>query len=91
MPLKSRPTQHVLDEMPVDPSHMQPTVMTTRAYDGLLRQVIGTMEIKLVVGPQAFLVTLQVIDIHPSYSMLLGRPWIHSARAVASSLHQCLK
>jgi hypothetical protein len=23
--------------------------------------------------------------------MLLGRPWIHSARAVASSLHQCLK
>jgi hypothetical protein len=58
MPLKSRPTQHVLDEMLVDPSHMQPTVMTTRAYDGLLRQVVGTMEIQLVVGPQAFLVTL---------------------------------
>jgi hypothetical protein len=31
------------------------------------------------------------MDIHPSYSMLLGRPWIHVARAVASSLHQRVK
>jgi len=30
------------------------------------------------------------MDIHPSYSMLLGRPWIHTAGAVTSSLHQCL-
>ena len=46
---------------------------------------------ELFIGPQVFLVTLQVMDIHPSYSMLLGRPWIHTARAMASSLHQCLK
>jgi len=38
-----------------------------------------------------FLVTLQVIDIHPFYNILLGRPWIHAAGAVISSLHQCLK
>jgi len=43
------------------------------------------------VGPQLFLVTFQVMDIHPTYSMLLGRPWIHAAGAVTSSLHQCLK
>jgi len=43
------------------------------------------------VGPQLFLVTFQVMDIHPSYSMLLGRHWIHAAGAVTSSLHQCLK
>jgi len=83
--------RHMLDEMPVDPSHMQPSVMTARAYDGSPRQVIGTIEVELAVGPQVFLVTLQVMDIHPSYSMLLGRPWIHSAGAVTSSLHQCLK
>jgi hypothetical protein len=38
-----------------------------------------------------FLITLQVMDIHPSYNILLGRPWIHAAGVVASSLHQCLK
>ncbi|XP_073261302.1 uncharacterized protein [Populus alba] len=83
--------RHMLDEMPVDPSHMQPSVMTARAYDGSPRQVIGTIEVKLAVGPQVFLVTLQVMDIPPSYNMLLGRSWIHSAGAVTSSLHQCLK
>jgi hypothetical protein len=29
--------RHMLDEILVDPSHMQPSVMTTRAYDGSLR------------------------------------------------------
>ncbi|KAI5420028.1 hypothetical protein KIW84_043994 [Lathyrus oleraceus] len=32
-----------------------------------------------------------VMDIHPSYSCLLGRPWIHEAGAVTSTLHQKLK
>ena len=31
------------------------------------------------------------MDIHPSYSFLLGRQWIRKARAVTSTLHQKLK
>ncbi|KAI5410038.1 hypothetical protein KIW84_055495 [Lathyrus oleraceus] len=31
------------------------------------------------------------MDIHSSYSCLLGRPWIHEAGAVTSTLHQKLK
>ena len=83
--------KHILEEMPIDESHIKPSTMMARAYDGSPRPIIGTLEVELYVGPQMFLVTLQVMDIHPSYSMLLGRPWIHAAGAVASSLHQCLK
>jgi hypothetical protein len=82
---------HILKEMSVDESHMKPSTLMARAYDGSPRQIIGTLEVELYVGPQMFLVTLQVMDIHPSYSILLGRPWIHAAGAVASSLHQYLK
>ncbi|XP_050897058.1 uncharacterized protein LOC127103860 [Lathyrus oleraceus] len=32
-----------------------------------------------------------VMDIHPAYSCILGRPWIHEAGAVTSTLHQKLK
>src|ERR1044072_5677673 len=32
-----------------------------------------------------------MIDIFPTYSCLLGRPWIHEAGAVTSTLHQKLK
>ena len=31
------------------------------------------------------------MDIIPAYSCLLGRPWIHKAGAVTSTLHQKLK
>jgi len=38
-----------------------------------------------------FLVTLQVMNIYPSYNILLERPWIHTAGIIASSLYQFLK
>jgi len=66
--------KQILKEMLVDESHMKPSTMMARAYDGSPRQIIGTLEVELYVGPQLFLVTFQVMDIHPSYSMLLGRP-----------------
>ena len=43
-------------------------------------------------GKYTFLqIPFQVMDIVPAYSFLLGRPWIHKARAVNSTLHQKLK
>jgi hypothetical protein len=66
--------RHVLDKMPVDASHMKPSTMTARAYDGSPRPIIGSIDVELVIGPQPFQVTLQVMDIHPSYNILLGRP-----------------
>jgi hypothetical protein len=64
----------MLKEMPINESHVKPSTLMTRAYDGLPRQIIGTLKVELYVGPQVFLVTLQVMDIHPSYNMLLERP-----------------
>jgi len=83
--------KHMLKEMSVDESHMKLSTIMVRAYDSSPRQIIGMLEVELYVGPQMFLVTLQVMDIHPSYSMLLGRPWIHATGAVTSLLNQCLK
>ncbi|XP_070014056.1 uncharacterized protein [Nicotiana sylvestris] len=42
-------------------------------------------------GPTWFDVEFQVIDVPASYNLLLGRPWIHAAGAVASTLHQAIK
>ena len=83
--------KYIMDEMLVDSTHMLPSTITTRAYDGSPRQVVGTIEIDFFIGPQAFLVIMQVMDIHSSYNMLLRRPWIHIVAVVTSYLHQCLK
>jgi hypothetical protein len=45
----------------------------------------------MLIGPHLFNISFQVMDINPSYSCLLGRPWIHAAGAVTSTLHQKLK
>ena len=32
-----------------------------------------------------------VIDADTSYNALLERPWLHTSKVIASTLHQCLK
>ena len=53
--------------------------------------VHGEVDLPIRVGSQVFDSTFYVMDICPSYSCLLGRPWIHKAGAVTSTLHQKLK
>lgn len=45
----------------------------------------------LTIGPVEFAKKFQVLNVDSSYNLLLGRPWIHKAKAVASTLHQMIK
>ena len=49
------------------------------------------VDIPIKVGTETFNSIFYVMDIRPSYSCLLGRPWIHHVGAVTSTLHQKLK
>ncbi|KAI5402356.1 hypothetical protein KIW84_050102 [Lathyrus oleraceus] len=62
-----------------------------KAFDGSRKTVIGEVDLPVKIGLSDFQITLQVMDIHLAYSCLLGRPWIHGAGAVTSTLHQKLK
>ncbi|KAF1888385.1 hypothetical protein Lal_00039307 [Lupinus albus] len=64
---------------------------SSKAFDGARRDVLGEIELPIKIGPCIFKVLFQVMDINPSFSCLLGRPWIHSAGAIPSSLHQKVK
>ncbi|XP_016752399.1 uncharacterized protein [Gossypium hirsutum] len=80
-----------LSRLPIDISHIKTCQNIVRAFDGTERKVMGRIEIPLLIGPNTYEVDFLVMDIRPSYNCLLGRPWIHSARAIPSSLHQRLK
>ncbi|XP_055803488.1 uncharacterized protein LOC129872554 [Solanum dulcamara] len=62
-----------------------------RAFDGAQRSVIGEIHLTLQVGPAEFPVLFQVMDVSSNYNLLLGRPWVHVAKTVPSTLHQCVK
>ncbi|KAI5418329.1 hypothetical protein KIW84_042828 [Lathyrus oleraceus] len=70
---------------------MRQSGVVVKAFDGSRKIVIREVELPVKIGPSDFQITFQVMDIHPSYSCLLGRPWIHEAGAVTSTLHQKLK
>ena len=46
---------------------------------------------QLELAPRSFIVNFQIIKVDSLYNMLLGRPWLHAAGAVASTLHWRLK
>ncbi|KAJ9694023.1 hypothetical protein PVL29_009818 [Vitis rotundifolia] len=73
------------------PSDFGPSTQTVRAYDSTRREVIGTLEIEMMISPTTFLTLFQVLRIPTSFNLLLGRPWIHRAGAIPSSLHQKVK
>ncbi|KAJ9687255.1 hypothetical protein PVL29_015932 [Vitis rotundifolia] len=73
------------------PSDFGPSTQTVRAYDNTRREVMGTLEIELLIGPATFVAVFQVLRIPTSFNLLLGRPWIHRAGVIPSSLHQKVK
>ncbi|XP_039043815.1 uncharacterized protein LOC120183124, partial [Hibiscus syriacus] len=80
-----------LKKLPVDSTHMRNCQSIVRAFDGTKKEVLGKIDIPLTIGPSTYEVEFLVMDIMPSYNCLLGRPWIHQAGVVPSTLHQKLK
>lgn len=71
--------------------HMRYSGIIVKAFDGSRKSVIGEVDLPIEVVPHVFQITFQVMDIVSAYSCLLGRPWIHEAGAITSTLHQKLK
>ncbi|XP_070005898.1 uncharacterized protein [Nicotiana sylvestris] len=76
-----------LQRMEIGTERIRPNNVCVHAFDGIKRDTICEIDFVLTIGPVDFEVTLQVLDMDTSYNFLLGRPWIHAAGAVPSTLH----
>ncbi|WKA00122.1 hypothetical protein VitviT2T_018512 [Vitis vinifera] len=73
------------------PDDFGPSTQIVRAYDGTQRTVMGTLSTHVMIGPVSYSIVFQVLRIQSSFNLFLGRPWIHEAGAIPSSLHQKVK
>ncbi|RVW83100.1 hypothetical protein CK203_040751 [Vitis vinifera] len=89
--LASSSTHRDFDSSLESDQNFGPSTQTVRAYDSTKREVMGTLVIDLQIGPATFSTLFQVLRIPTSFNLLLGRPWIHRAGAIPSSLHQKVK
>ena len=52
---------------------------------------MGTLTTHVMIGSVRYSILFQVLRIRSSFNLLLGRPWIHEAGVIPSSLHQKVK
>ncbi|XP_050919685.1 uncharacterized protein LOC127137254 [Lathyrus oleraceus] len=65
--------------------------VVVKEFNASRKTLIGEVDLPVKISLSEFQITFQVMDIHPAYSCLLGRPWIHEVGAVTSTLHPKLK
>ena len=80
-----------LKSLKVYTDRIRPSNVYVQAYDGSRRDTIGEIKLNMKIGPLVFMIVFQVMYMETSYNFLLGRPWIHMARAVPSNLHHVVK
>ena len=72
------------------PGDLIETDMMLKNFGGNASKTRGPMNVELTIRSKTLLTTFFVIDGKGSYSLLLGRDWIHANCCVPSTMHQCL-
>ncbi|XP_019262922.1 PREDICTED: uncharacterized protein LOC109240708 [Nicotiana attenuata] len=80
-----------LDKLKVDNERIHKHSICVRGFDGGGKDSVRDIVPELTIGPVEFTMEFQVLNVAVSYNLLLGRPWIHAAKAVLSTLHQMVK
>ena len=64
--------------------------MMLKDFEGVVSPVVGALCVDLTIGSKALPTTFFVINGKGSYSLPLGRDWIHDNCCIPSTMHQCL-
>lgn len=80
-----------LGRIRTEETSIRPNGMMVRAFDGTKTAALREIDLKLMIGLWKFEIPFVDVDIPTVFNLLLGRPWIHIASAIPSSLHHKVK
>ena len=69
------------------PEDLMPYNSPLMSFDGKLITPKGMIRLPIQTGPEIVEVNFIVVDTYSPYTAIIGRPWLHTLGAVASSLH----
>ncbi|XP_070026868.1 uncharacterized protein [Nicotiana sylvestris] len=81
----------MLNKLKVEDERIHKNSICVSGFDGGGKDSVGGIVLALTIGPVDITMEFQVLDVAVSYNLLLGRPWIHAAKAVPSTQHQVVK
>ena len=73
------------------PKDLMPYSSPLMSFDRKLVISKGMIRLPIQTGPEIVEVNFIVVDTYFPYTTIVGRPWLHTLGAVASSLHQKVK
>ncbi|XP_059639115.1 uncharacterized protein LOC132281430 [Cornus florida] len=79
------------DRLEIKPDRLKPTGNPLLGFNGKRVEPIGTVEVTVHAAERVLMESFVVVDIHPSYNLLMGRGWIHRVQGVPSTLHQVMR
>jgi hypothetical protein len=66
------------------------TNITLSDFNGQASEAQGILNVDLTVGSKAVLTSFFIVSSKSTYTVLLGRDWIHANCCIPSMMHQCL-
>ena len=79
-----------LKRMKIPESDIVPKSSALIGFSGEVKHTVGDVRLPIYMEGINTVQKFCIIDIVSSYNVILGRPWIHGLKAVASTYHQCV-
>ncbi|XP_024009618.1 uncharacterized protein LOC112084614 [Eutrema salsugineum] len=80
-----------LDQLDIPSDKIEPFIEPLTGFDGERCMTVGTVKILIYLAGVAKIIQFVILDKSAIYNAILGTPWLHAMKAVASTYHQCLK
>ncbi|KAL1223378.1 hypothetical protein V5N11_003441 [Cardamine amara subsp. amara] len=81
----------VLQRMEIPDNRIRGVKMLLTGFAGETTISLGTIQLPIIASGVEKIVDFVVVDRKAPFHAILGRPWIHTMKAVASTYHQCIK
>ena len=80
----------MLRKLGKDSEDLTKTDMMLKNFEGVVSPAVGALCVDLTIGSKTLPTTFFVINGKGSYSLMLGRDWIHANCCIPSTMHQCV-
>ncbi|XP_059650794.1 uncharacterized protein LOC132296626 [Cornus florida] len=84
-------TKVAFERLGIDSKKLKPTGNPLLGFDGKRVEPNGVVELPFFAAKRELTESFVVVDVHPSYNLLIGRGWIHRVQGVPSALHQLMR
>ena len=82
---------HTASKLGFKAEDITPVTKGMMSFDNTHHDALGALVIPLAIGLVVFDVDFFVVDLEPSFNLLLGRPWLHQHQVIPSTLHRMIK